>query len=70
MRLVGPQARGYAGVPSRGKPVYLNYRKGRSALTFDHTTKMLEWDAIEWATAAVAVIFIVIVLVVSRWLRR
>jgi hypothetical protein len=31
---------------------------------------MLEWDAIEWATAVVAVIFVVIVLVVGRWLRR
>jgi hypothetical protein len=31
---------------------------------------MLEWDAIEWITAAVAVIFVLVVLVVGSWLRR
>jgi hypothetical protein len=31
---------------------------------------MLEWDAAEFATAAVAVVFVVVVLVVGRWLRR
>jgi hypothetical protein len=31
---------------------------------------MVEWDAIELATAAVAVVFVVVVLLVGRWLRR
>jgi hypothetical protein len=31
---------------------------------------MLEWDAIEWATTAVTVVFVVVVLAVGRWLRR
>jgi hypothetical protein len=42
----------------------------RFCLPLRYFAPMPELDAIEWVTAAVAVIFVVIVLVVGRWLRR
>jgi len=52
----------------------MDRRLGRTQLlqaADDHVTvHMREWDGAELATAAVAAVFVVVILLVGRWLRR